>query len=283
MKRFVCVTLSLVLLLFMLSGCFLRSADGIRDVRIYADTPAWSLAQAVNSQNTRKIARIAKNTPEILNCQDPEYGATLLFWAVGMEKYKSAEALLKAGADPDIISTYYGATALYIAASYSFVDSQAKKDPKYVKLLLEYGADPDIGFAGMPDRKTIYDIGSTPLMQSIGCGIEKTKALVEAGADINAKTENSQRTAAVEALSWGGMNLLPEFKKYAYYLIVEKKADITQPYYRTINLPADNPEDQFFPVDLLRDWNCKVGTEEYEWKIAIIEEFARQGVEYRYK
>ena len=61
-----------------------------------------------------------------------------------MEKYNSAEALLKAGANPDIISSYSGTTALYLAAGFSWIDNHAKKDPKFIKLLLEYGADPNI-------------------------------------------------------------------------------------------------------------------------------------------
>lgn len=42
-------------------------------------------------------------------------------------------------------------------------------------------------------------------MRSIGCGIEKTKALVETGADINYKTKLGT-TAAIVALSAGGGN-----------------------------------------------------------------------------
>ena len=64
---------------------------------------------------------------------------TLLHWAVGTEKYNSAEALLKAGADPNIISTHTNATVLFLSAGYSFIDTQAKEDPKFVRLLLEYG------------------------------------------------------------------------------------------------------------------------------------------------
>jgi len=58
------------------------------------------LALAVKNEKTRTIEKLAKENPELLNYQEPKYGATLLLWAVGMEKYKSAEALLKCGADP---------------------------------------------------------------------------------------------------------------------------------------------------------------------------------------
>ena len=285
----------IILLLSLLTSCFrddAKTATGeyrIDSVKIYQNTPVWELAQAVKSQNTRKISSIAKDSPDILNYQDPVYGTTLLFWAVGMEKYKSAEALLKAGADPDIISTYEGGTALYRAAGYSFIDTQAKKDPKYVKLLLEYGADPNIGYVGGHNSQITEingipvvdatEIGTTPLMQSIGCGIEKTKALVEAGADIDTKTEKTEMTAASTALLSGVMS---DARETAHYLIVEKKADITQPYYLSgkYNIAQQNSNDQFFPVDLLRDWISELDSEEYQLKMEIVEEFARQGEDY---
>jgi hypothetical protein len=109
----------LILLLFsllQLCSCgLLVGADEMRitNVRIYYKTPVWELAKAVKYQNIRKIERFAKKHPELLDYQDPIYQTTLLFWAVGMERYEAAEALLKAGADPDIISGYEGSTALY--------------------------------------------------------------------------------------------------------------------------------------------------------------------------
>jgi len=122
------------------------------------------------------------------------------FTVVGswMEKYKSAEALLKCGADPNIASTVDGMTPLYLAAGFSWIDNYAKKDPKFVKLLLKYNADPNITYGG----NAIIEPGTSPLMNSIRCGIEKTKALVEAGAYINYKTK-SGTTAAIKALLAG--------------------------------------------------------------------------------
>lgn len=247
----------------------------IINVRIFYNTPAWELAQAVNRQNTRQIAQIAEENPEVLNFQDPLYGMTLLFWAVGMEKYDSARALLRAGADPDIISIHHGGTALYDTAGFSFVG--ANRDARFVKLLLEYGADPNIGFVGS-HRNCLTEIGRTPLMSSIGSNIEKTRALVEAGADINFRTERG-RTAALEAL-WlprGArtcVNIEVEVMEYAYFLIVEKRADITQPWLR------GESREEVAPVIFLREWFVKLDGAGHEKKMVIIEEFARQGVDY---
>lgn len=249
----------------------------VTNINIYRDTPAWELALAVKGQNTKKIERIAKENPELLNYQDPKYDATLLLWAVGMEKYKSAEALLKAGADPNIASTVLaGETPLFRAAGFSWIDNVAKKDPKYVKLLLSYGADPNKNYIGSE-----YGIepGTSPLMNSIGCGIEKTKALVEAGADINHKLEKSHETAADKALL-AGWNSTLEGLEYAYYLIVEKKAKVTDPTYRRKNYANDDPNDKFYPVGTLRYWVYDLDSKEYEIKMEIVKEFERQGVNY---
>ena len=82
------------------------------------------------------------------------------------------EALLKCGANPNVNSTLYG-TPLYEASGYSFIDNDFKKDPKYVKLLLENGAGPNINLIGCEERYPYP--GTSPLMRSIGCGIEKNK------------------------------------------------------------------------------------------------------------
>ena len=243
----------------------------IIDIEIYKDTPAWELAKAVKRQDVKKIAQIAKETPELLDYQDPTHGTNLLCWSVGVEKYKSVEALLKGGADPDIISEYCGGTALYCAASYSRIDSQAKKDPKYVKLLLEYGADPNIGYIGN-ERDNSTEIGTTPLMQSIGTGIGKTKALVEGGADINAQTEGGD-SAVLLAVSEGGPNATLAAMEYAHYLIVEKKADVTRPWFLA------SGEEMPLAI-LLRRWIYEIGSEEHRIKMEIVEEFTRQGEDY---
>ena len=143
-KRVVKGVIVIMLLQALLTACAAIGRIGEReyriiDIEIYKNTPAWELAKAVKKQDVKKIAQIAEETPKLLDYQDPTYGSTLLYWSVGMEKYKSTEALLKGGANPDIISVYEGGTPLYRAANYSLIDNDAKKDPKYVKLLLEYG------------------------------------------------------------------------------------------------------------------------------------------------
>jgi len=207
MKKIVTGMLLSVFLLSLLSACFMsnpKTSTGEyrhTNIRIFQDTPAWELAQAVYSQNTRRIDAIAQKSPEMLDYIDPMYGLTLLIWSVGMERYNSAQALLRNGANPDIIGTHTGGTALFLASEFSWIDTRANKDPRFVELLLHYGADPNINFVG-DGRSNVLEIGTSPLMASIGTGIEKTRALVAGGADINHKTETGWN-AVFAALSWG--------------------------------------------------------------------------------
>ena len=274
MSKIIKGVLIVMLLISLFTSCAEPSERRITDVRIYQNTPAWELARAVRSQDVRRIARIGESNPELLDFQDPVHGMTLLFWAVGMERYEAAEALLKAGADPDIISVREGGTALYRAAGFSFIDNNANRDPRFVKLLLAHGADPNIGFVGSAHNTS--EIGITPLMRSIRGGIEKTRALVEAGADINFATETGL-TAAIHALRAGTWNVTDRVRLYAHYLIVELQAIVTEPY---IIRSSGGEERKAYPVDILRNWVARPGSEGHRIKMEIVEEFARQGVDY---
>lgn len=203
------------------------------------------------------------------------YGATLLLWAIGMEKYDSAEALLKFGANPNIGTSIEGVTPLFLASGYSWIDNDSKQDPKYVELLLSFRADTNINYIGRddPGNKTVIEPGTSPLMNSIGSGIEKTKALVEAGADIDYKNERGY-TAAIQALQ---AHWVPE---YAHYLIAEKKAKVKDPFFLRENYGSENPNDEFLPVDILRYWIYDLNSKEYKMKLDIIQEFKRQGIDY---
>jgi len=275
------VPICIIVISFLAYSCYqVNKVNEVREyeivnVKIYKDTPAWELALAVKKQKTSKIEELVKEELQLLNYQDPKYGATLLMWAVGMEKYESAETLLKCGANPNISTKKYGETPLFKATGFSWIDNDAKKDPKYVKLLLSYGADQNKTYIGIDDsgQESVIEPGTSPLMNTINGGIEKTKALVEAGANINYKTK-SRNTAAIEALSsWRN----PE---YAYYLIVEKRANVKESFFGIEWYSNEEPNEEFYPVGILRYWVFDLDSQEYKMKMEIVDEFARQGVDY---
>jgi len=277
MRKALFIVMAIAVLLT--SGCVADSEGNypVTRIGIFKDSPAWELAKAVRWQNTKKISRIAEENPELLDYQDERYGVTLLIWAVGTERYQSAKALLENGADPDIIATSYGYTALYLASGFSWVDNMAKKDPKYVELLLEYGADPNIVFLGN-EKNNITEVGTSPLMESIRCGFGKTKALVEGGADINHKSVQG-KTAAISALYAASRGSV-ELSQYAHYLIAVKKANVVDSYKSVYSFIPESYSMEYYPVELLREWMPKLDSEEHRMKMEIIDEFARQGVDY---
>lgn len=279
LRRLLILQLTLLTgLSILLSSCRLNNQEelNITNINIYQHTPVWELALAVKDGKVKKIEKLINEEPDLLNYQDPKYGATLLLWAVGMDKYKSAETLLRLGADPNISAPgRHGETPLLVASGFSWLDRKGNTDARYVRLLLDYGADPNIHYVGSNTlgSSTIIEPGTSPLMYSISSGIEKTKMLVEAGADINYKTK-SGRTAAIVAL------LAKRHPEYAHYLIVEKQASITDPYFRRVNYEGEDPDDKFYPVSILRNWVFELDSDEYRLKMDIVREFIRQGVDY---
>jgi hypothetical protein len=246
----------------------------INDIRVFENSPVWKLAGYVKEEDQPKIKAFGETHPELLNYKEPRFGTTLLMWAVSMEKYESVLALLQSGADPNIRSNS-GATALFKAVSYSAIDNEQNEDAKYVRLLLKYAANPNIPYLGNKKEGVTDPIesGTSPLMHAVSRSLEKTKVLVEGGADINYKTETHQ-TAAIMALMMQKLDA-------AYYLIVEKKASVSDPFY-FYEFGSDTIANKTYrPVDLLRNWIYDLDSEEYKTKMAIVEEFERQGQDYR--
>ncbi|MBI9015462.1 MAG: ankyrin repeat domain-containing protein [Clostridiales bacterium] len=266
--------ISIILSVILLTACASKGEYQIYDVRIYKDTPAWMLAKAVNKENTSKIESLILENPELLNYQDPRYGATLLYWSVGKDYYESAKKLLDLGADPNIKTTYLIETALFQASGYLWHDSSLDQDPKFVKLLLENGADPNISFGGYSDKEknSVTAIGETPLMASINTGIEKTKALIDGECDINQKDKYG-KTAATRSL------LNEDYIKYAYLLIVVNKAHVNEPVYSRIKFEQGIKE-SYYPVRMLRNLLFELDSDEYKMKMEIVKEFQRQDQDY---
>ena len=258
---------------FCLNSCFFekRKEDlNVRDIEIFEDTPAWELARAVGNQSINKIDKIVKANETLLNFKENRFDTTVLMWAVRKDKYKSAKELLKLGADPNIESKEMGGSALFPAIFYY-------TNTKYIQLLLDYKADPNAIYC-TPDRNEgtdVFECGTSPLIYSVSplkSGIDKVKLLVKYGADINYKTK-SGTTAAITAL-------LYEDIESAYYLIVEKKANIKDSFYTYMGITDIQKNTPHYPVDLLLSWIYPLDSKEYQMKMAIVEEFKRQGVDY---
>jgi hypothetical protein len=266
------MTKILIFLLVFNISCSSKVSENIdiRDIEIFKKSSVWELAKSISNDDINKVEEILRESHIDINYKDPIYGFTLLMWSVKMNKYNIVEILLKYGADPNIQSNL-GSTALFLSTQFSWTDTKAQKESLLVKLLLSYGADPNIVYTG--DVNSTINRGTSPLIHASSRSLEKVKALVNGGAKINYKTELNM-SAAINAL-------LNEEVDIAHYLIVEKKAIITEPYFfYHLGTDSINYKDKRLPVDLLRNWVFELGTEKYKKKMEIVEAFYKQEVDY---
>jgi len=247
-----------------------RQRNDIRHIGIFESTEIWDLAKAAGG-NAKNFKDLAFQFKDKLNFQEEQYGLTLLMWCVKMEKYELAKILLEHGADPNRVSRS-GKTALFYATEYSWLDNDADPDAKFVNLLLGHQADPNIVYAGTKESNLIDD-GTSPLIHAASRSFAKGKAPVDGGADVNYMTDRGW-TAANQALLAGDVQT-------AHYLIVDRKANVSQPYYYYhTGSDSINYQDTRYPVELLREWIFDLDSEDYKLKMEIVDEFSRQGSNY---
>lgn len=203
------------------------------DIRLFENTAVWSLAKAVDDENIKKIEALI-NAGADVDAREPEYGQSLLMMAILRHRYLSAAALLERGANPNAIDSYHHDSVLEIAI-------QNTQDDRFIKLLLQHGANPNLSSGGVYQGKKISD-GDLPL-RSANQNLVQVKALVEAGADINAR---SLTRSACNALDHASLDVMR-------YLIIEKGAD-----FRTTNCiytPKPGELPTYRIVDIIRQNN----------------------------
>lgn len=167
------------LVLIILTGCnFTPSRLTGDNIRLWKDTPAWSLAKAVRDGDTVRLKKILAKGKVSVDYREPTYGQSLLHWAIWCNKADMVEFLLKQGADINLRDYWSSESPIILACSYPEIDA------KIVRILLVNGANPndhasenDSVFEG---RIRSYD---TPLIEAARDNLEKTKMLIEAGAD----------------------------------------------------------------------------------------------------
>jgi ankyrin repeat protein len=142
---------------------------------------------------------------------DPNYleeGAVpMLIWTMCAQNKKGYEALLKAGADPNLGGTGHGFTSpgvvghpftrgdsSIVSRGWSATVMAATiEDPYYLRLALQYGGDPDAKKGEVRDRPL--------LLASYEGFIENVRILLDAGADVNIHDERYPNyNAAVMAI-----------------------------------------------------------------------------------
>ncbi|WP_345371590.1 caspase family protein [Algivirga pacifica] len=188
-----------------------------------------ALLQAVKDNNLTNV-RFLHNQGAKLNVQDGELKITPLMVAVEQLHVEIVSFLLEKGADPNITDANKKAPLHYVFSAFDKAvregdqEKALKKEKKtfqIVKLLLDYGANPNTEL-----------VGPSPLHLAAWLGLPKVgQILLEHGADINAQ-DNRLNTPLHYAL---------------YYQLKFKKNDYTQlirSFYNHAVLPSQIPNMQ---------------------------------------
>lgn len=247
-------------------------------LQIFENTPVYDLAEAVAFNDPRELSKLLSTGKYDLNYEESKYHMTVLMWAVRIERYSCIVEMLKHGADINYQSSINGSAALHFAAnSYMNHFKESTYDrTDIIRLLLSRGADPNIEMHNQRGERILFDDreGFTPLMLAARSGyLSKCQALIDGGADINARTKYSQETAASIAL------MLRKWET-AYYLICNQHADVTgwKYIYRWEEEHQCNEiVDRYCDIDYIIKWE-PFDANDAEIRQQLIEEFSNQGV-----
>lgn len=234
------------------------------DYRLFQNTPAWTLAKAVEDEDLTKIREEVIKNKLIVNFQEPRFGGSLLMFAIYHNQYKSCEALLKLGANPNLKDNKRGSNAVIYAAD--------NEDLKYLKLILSYKGDPN-----SLETKPTTDgdqARKTPLNMAISCNsahsLEKVKLLVEAGGDINYFNDGPKiytRLPLADAITLEKADII-------LYLL-QKGANYKNAIYTRVD------GTRIYILEALRQCVIDLDSEQYNYKLKVIEFLKEKGLDYK--
>jgi ankyrin repeat protein len=208
LRRIIAYPALMAAALFLIPGCTPQSTHGASS---YFKGKALELAVASEQGDADTITRLVKDEgvdPDKVFARDA--GIPLLAWPLRAKNLDGLRALLDNGANPNA-RAYKTVDGRRLGYNNAMVYAAKMDDPRFLKLLLKHGGDPN----------TRNSAGETLLFQAFIAGNqwENVKLLIENGANIN----ESNRGTADTVLSWyttrGGF-------EHAYWLL-EHGADPT--------------------------------------------------------
>jgi len=240
------------------------------DFRLFQGTPAWDLAKATEDENVDGIKREIQRNKSLVNYREPRFGQTLLQMAVKTLKFKSVEALVELGANPNIQDKYDGSSPVMEAAKINN-EFSGGPDSRYLKLLLKHGGDPNA--EEKTPRRNYNSTRKTPLLNACSAGVlEYVKLLVEAGANVNYTNEFGE-----SALNSATLARKPDIVIY----LLNKNADFKRPMMTIINPDPRVKKGTVVYVyitDELKKWRFKKGSPENKEQQQIIDFLKQHGM-----
>lgn len=240
------------------------------DFRLYKHTPAWSLAKAVEDEDTTEISKQVLQMHISVDYRDPEYKQTLLMLATRTNKIESVKKLLELGANPNAhndSTKYFGQSAVLLACRFT------RPSSKILALLLKYGGNPNSTACGVQENGLgeIVPIRDFALSAAVFSSFEKVKLLVDAGANINYAT-STENCAIENCMIFDRMDIM-------LYLL-QKGADYRRKF---TEIDLDKPDYPTFEVDILyklRKCVYPIGSKEYTDKMKVINFLKKKGLDY---
>lgn len=169
-----------VLTMTSLSCNALSNLGGKSIDQTFADEKVVALVKAADAGDAAKVALLVRQGTNVNAVGNN--GATPLIWALNARNHRGVEALLQAGADPNLVTDKVGMSPM------NFVPMG--DDPELLRLLLKHGGNPNHPGQGKIDER--------PLTQAAHFGrIENMKLLLDAGADINAHDKFNESAATL--------------------------------------------------------------------------------------
>lgn len=152
----------------------------------FDNTPASDLAKAVKEENIKKISKIIKVNPELIEYQDPIWGMNLLCLSIVNNKREAFKALLANGANVDGVCGKRDVTTPLIAAI-NYLDNC---DAFFIKELLKNNCDVNLKAVTINEKGLIAE--DLPLFSSVDARTNKgevcaeiSRILINNGANLN--------------------------------------------------------------------------------------------------
>jgi hypothetical protein len=223
------IVILLHMLIFMQSCGFNIEHSGY-NFDNFKKTPVWNLAKAVRADDATEVTRILKNQKLEIDFKDPEYQQTLLALSIQNDKKNAFLALLKAGANPNLLlgNPADSTPFIYGIETTTSLGRVSNCDLFYVKSMLQFGADPNLEIKN--PQEEYYFENSFPLLAAVHANtaranecLDLIKLLVDIGADINCcyRQPDSEICEGVLAVALSGNSM--EILKY---FVIEKKIAI---------------------------------------------------------
>jgi ankyrin repeat protein len=242
------------LVLFALTLSCMNSKNNYHasDIELFENSPVWTLAKSVKRENVDAIKSFCHENPRLIDYREKKLGFSLLHWAVYNSHLISVQALLEAGADPNVPSN--DSMSAFIEGAGKFETSE------YLKLLLKFGGNVNA------KSKSPSPVSKTALIAACHCRLESVRILVEAGADIN-YISPLRENALISACRSQKIEI-------AQYLIMEKNADFKLKVGTILN------SGDYYIIDLFRDMTFPLNSNDHEIKMEVVKYMKEHGVDY---